>query len=69
MIDDDADQLVVFLDVDGRRFAGRADDADRVGAFVDVEIDEFAQRRKIEASVGVHGRDNRYDRAGDGVHE
>src|ERR1700712_5179442 len=68
MLDGDADDLAVLLDADGGRLAGRADDADALRAFVDMPVDQATQRFDVDASVVVHGRDERDDAAGDGFH-
>ena len=45
------DEQAVLVDVDGRRFAGRADDDDAGGAVRDVEIDQPGERGKIERAA------------------
>ena len=54
----DADQLLVLVEVDGRRFAGGADHHDAVGAFGDVPVDQLSEAREVERAVLVHRRDD-----------
>ena len=65
MLDRDADELLVLVDVDRRRFAGGADDDDAVGAFGDVPVDQLPKRGEVERAVLVHRRDDRDQAAGD----
>jgi hypothetical protein len=48
----------MLVDIDGRRFAGRADDDDARRAVGDVKIDEPGKRGKIERPALAHGRDD-----------
>ena len=58
MLDRDADQLLVLLDVHRRRFAGGADHHDAVGALGDMPVDQAPEARHVEATVLVHRRDD-----------
>ena len=49
VLDREADQLLVFVEVDRGRFAGSADDDDALRALGDVPIDQA-----LEARVGLH---------------
>ena len=61
----DADQLLVLVEVDGRRFAGRADDDDAVRALGGVPVDEIPEAREVERAVLAHGSDDGDQAAGD----
>ena len=52
------DQLMMFVEIDRRRFAGGADDDDAIGAFRYVPVDQFAKGVEIEAAVVVHRRND-----------
>ena len=58
MFDRDLDQLAVFLDIDGRRFARRADDDDAGGAAGDVKVEKLGKPAQIERAAGLHRRDD-----------
>lgn len=68
LLDGNSDDLAMFLDIDGGRFAGGADHTDAVRAFGDMPVDQLAQRSVIDAAVFVHGSDQGDDAAGDGFH-
>ena len=56
VLDRGLDQQAVLVDVDRRRFAGRADDDDAGGAVRDVKIDELARARQVERTALLHRR-------------
>jgi integrase len=53
----------VLLEVQRRRFAGRADRDEGAGAVGDVEFDQPAEGLVIDRAVRLHGRDERHDTA------
>jgi hypothetical protein len=64
VLDRDPDQFLVLVEIDGRRFAGRADYDDAVGAFRNMPIDQLAKARDVESPVLVHRRDDRNQASG-----
>ena len=64
MLDRDADQLLVLVEVDRRRFAGGADHHDAVGTLGHMPVDELPEAREVETAVLVHWRDDRNQASG-----
>ncbi len=60
MLDRNADQLLVLVEVDRRRFARGADHDDAVGALLHVPVDQLAKARQVEPAVFQHRGDDRY---------
>ncbi len=63
LLDGHADDFAVLLHVDGGGFTCRSHHADAVRAFGHMPIDEFSQRRVVNTTVLVHGRDEGNDAA------
>jgi hypothetical protein len=59
VLDRDADQLLVLVEIDRGRFTGGADHDDAVGPLGDVPVDQLAEARQIEPAVLQHGCDDR----------
>jgi hypothetical protein len=65
VLDGDADQRLVLVEVDGRRLAGGADDDDAVGALGDVPVDEALEALEVERAVFLHRGNDRNQASGD----
>ena len=64
LLDRRLDQQAVLVEIDGRRFAGRADDDDAGRAVGDVEVDQLAERGEIERAALAHRRRDRDETTG-----
>ena len=54
MLNRDADDFAMLLDIDCWRFSGRADNTDAVGSFGDMPVNQAAQSGVIDAAVLLH---------------
>src|SRR6478736_8387163 len=61
MLDREADQLLVLIDVDRRRLAGGAHHHDAVGALLDVPVDQPPEGGEVERCVLLPCRLHRGD--------
>jgi hypothetical protein len=52
-------ELLMLIEINGRRFARRADDYDTVRTFRGVPIDEAPETLEVEPTVFMHRRDDR----------
>ena len=59
MLDGGFQQEAMLVDIDGRRFAGRADGDDGARAVGDVKVDELAICGEIKRAAGLHRRGDR----------
>ena len=48
----------MLLDIDRRRFAGRADHHDGIGSFLNMPVEQLAEGVQVEAAILMHGRND-----------
>ena len=68
MLDGNADDFDVFLDVDRGRLARGANHAQAVSALFDMPVHQFAQGGVIDLAIGLEGGDECNNAAGKGLH-
>ena len=67
VLDGDPDQLLVLVEINGRRLARGAHHHDAVGALGDVPVDQALEAREVEPSILQHRGNDRDQAAGNHV--